>query len=662
MNRTYQVSMEEIFSEKGNLSNAFENYEFRPEQKEMADFIHERLYECENGLIEAGTGTGKTLAYLVPAVLFAMENHKRIIISTETKSLQNQLIMKDIPFVKKFFNTVYNHDFSFVVCLGSANYPCRSRYETAVMRGKLFPEDVEAISDIGSLFGEGKVFNRYDTFASDDLWSELQREPDACQYNKCRFFSRCIFQKAVREWQSADILIMNHYLLFSHLATDRSYLGNCDVIIFDEAHRMEEIASTQFGFAITLGQLRGILHKFHHDEKRSGTILISSKSAQNRINLQIKKIEDEGMAFFQSLKEMLRDGRNYQRMREQIESHQQLLSLLQEFMVTISNDDLVCSDDDSKTELDVARGKLFIYIETLNQYIAMNKENYVYWVEKSNDKSSLNVVMVAQPVDVAEILKKQVYDYYDSCIFVSATMAVDKDFSYTATRLGVTNYKTILLGSSFNYRKQMIVLIDRNGADPAGAFYNDTASKTASSIISHLNGNCLMLFTSYKMLREIKGLLQELVPHSIHSQEELNASGALHHYLDDDNSILLGTHSFWQGIDIPGDRLRGVIMMKLPFAVPDTPLMQARMESVTQKGYNPFMTLQLPEAVIKFRQGMGRLIRSQRDKGIFAILDSRILHKRYGKAFIQSLPECTVVYTIDDMIEGYSQLSGAVEV
>lgn len=649
--------MKSIFGNAGYLSNVIPSYEFRKEQLLMADFILERLVESENGLIEAGTGTGKTLAYLLPTILYAIEQEKKVAITTETKALQKQLLGKDIPIVKKILNDHYDMDFTYSLCLGGANYPCRKRYEIAVKSGKFPTGALNKLEPVEMLFNKKKVFTRLDVSVPGYIWNEINREGDSCSSFKCPYSGVCSYQLARREWSQANILVMNHYLFFTNIASGKTYLPPFDIAVFDEAHSIEEIAASQIGFNLGYNELLDLVNLFFNDRK-SGILkqIKNEKIAAAGIEL-MKKINPVITGYFEKIRSLSSPQKNYMRLREPVPFGNEPVSLLKEFMLLMADADQEFDEDDpGRMEFDIARGRLFTSLENLNSFVFQNNDNYVYWIERESDAVLGDLYLRGQPVNIAEIFNREIIACYDSSIFVSATLAVNEDFSYIVERLGIENHRALPLRSSFDYRSQVVLYVARDIVDPGNESYNLQASNEAAEIINHLQGNCLALFTSYRTLREVKTILADLIDYPIYSQDVLTPSDAFEKYVGDNNSVLLGTHSFWQGIDLPGDLVRGVLLMKLPFAVPDSPPVEAKMERCAGAGKNPFMSIQVPEAVIRFKQGFGRLIRSSADRGVVAVLDSRIMSKSYGRIFLKSIPECRVVYSLRDLKNEYTSM------
>ena len=549
------------------------SHEYRDEQLRMSEFIAERLSENQHAFIEAGTGTGKTLAYLVPAVMHAIEHGKKITLSTETRALQKQLFEKDLPVVQKIVSGFYDTEFTYSLCLGGSNYPCRKRFENALRKGGFSPDEIRAAEAVGLMFTAGKIFTRLDVQVPSRLWNEICRDGETCSSFRCLFASGCPYQRARKEWNQSTVLVMNHYLYFTNIGMGRTYLPETEIVIFDEAHSLEEIASAQLGTSAGYDQLMEIMALFHRPRKKN-VLLSSILKKQNREQAvrQASDIISEASAFYEGLRPLIGKKQSL-RVREPLHSGGDLVAAIKNFLLTMrDNEEDFAGDESLRMEFDIARGKLFLYLEALSAAVYHPGENHVYWLESDRTGLAGNITARTQPIDVAEIMEKEVMDCHESCIFVSATLSINGDFSYIAGRLGATGrHGSLSLGSSFDYRTQMLVYIGRDMPAPESPEFTKRAARASADIINGLGGNCLLLFTSYKMLGEVKELLRGMVSIPIYSQDEMPPSQAVELYVRDGKSILMGTHSFWQGIDLPGDILRGVIMMRLPFASPDSP-------------------------------------------------------------------------------------------
>ncbi len=626
----------------------------------MAEFILECLVNCENGIIEAGTGTGKTLAYLLPVVLHAVEYDKKIALSTETKTLQKQLFEKDLPIVREIVKNFFNMDFSYSLCLGSSNYPCRKRFEVALKTGRFHPGELKKIDPVHDLFESKRIFTFFDLGLPGSIWNEINREGDSCNSYKCPYAPACSYQMARKEWQQSNLLVMNHYLFFTNIASGKTYLPQCDIAVFDEAHSLEDVAASQLGFSIGYEELKEIIQLFRDDRKDNVINGIDDQATRSALSVLAKKIVPEMTEFFEKLRTLVPADKMYQRIREALVAGNALVERLQELMLLLADSEKQFDEDHpQRIEFDITRGKLFTYLEELASFVFKKSENYVYWIERESEAVLGNLILRGQPIDIAELFQREVLSCYDSSVFVSATLSIGGEFSYIAGRLGIENYKGLLLQSSFDYKKQTILFIAQDVADPGNGLYTEQASHNAAEIINHLQGNCLMLFTSYKSMREVKNIISGIIDYPIYSQDVLATTAAFDRYVNDHNSVLMGSNSFWQGIDLPGDLVRGVIVMKLPFSVPDSPPIEAKIERLQSIGKNPFAALQIPEAVIRFKQGFGRLIRSRNDRGIVAVLDSRIASKPYGRLFLKAIPECRVVRTLSELKDAYTKMQNA---
>jgi ATP-dependent DNA helicase DinG len=648
--------MKEIFSPDGYLDNELPEYEYRESQLVMAEFIQDKLIENQNGIIEAGTGTGKTMAYLIPALKYALSHEKKIAVTTETKALQKQLVDKDIPAAQKIFKEYLGLDFKFALCLGSSNYPCRRRFERFLKKGSFEKSDMKHFERLSSLFKEKRIFTFFDAEMPGHLWEEIGRDSETCDQQRCPMTTVCPFQAARREWAQADLLVMNHYLFFSNIASGKSYLPVSEAVIFDEAHSIESIASRQLGFSIDHDFLINLLQRFYQRGKYGIINNFKSIKLHDEAIHSVEIIAKESQIFFEKMREKFHEAETVRRIITVTNEGRTLAEQMKRLIGILELAEQDFEEEDLRIEFDPARNRLIAYCESLMSFLNLSYENYVYWIERSDRELLGNISLTGRPVNINEIMRQEVLSFYESSIFVSATLSIKNDFSFFMSTIGFERGSGKVLDSPFNHKEQMILYLAADFPSPDEDTYPKAVADASAEIINLLNGNCLLLFTSYSMLKKVKVLLERRIENTIYSQDGMSPSRALNCYIGDEGSVLMGTHSFWQGIDLPGDLLRGVIITRLPFAVPDTPIMEAKFERLKEAGKNPFIHLQIPEAVLKMKQGAGRLLRRGTDKGIVAILDSRIRTKSYGATFTDSLPDCEKVLSLKDLTTKYMKL------
>ncbi len=641
----FDATLDGVFSKEGCLKDILPFYEYRETQKLMAAFIEKCVNENVNALVEAGTGTGKTMAYLLPVIKYAKDSGKKIAVSTETKALQRQLLEKDIPSAEKIMKQLYGFDVKTSLCLGSSNYPCYARFSSVVSHGGFLFENRDVTDEIAMMFESGNVFTYEDTSADWDFWSQINREPESCHMKSCKHKSDCVYCRVRNDWSKADVLVMNHYLFFTNLKQGRTFLPQFDVIVFDEAHSLESIASSQMGFEINKKIIGDIISRI----RKSKSEMISDKVNDDELKIMLendfKNILREIPQFFSSVANALGQKLNV-RMKNGFPEGEHLLKAVESYRKNLERTEKDFKENEFlKMEFDALYSRLFSLEQSLNMAVYGFEKDWVYWFESSRDDVSL----FGQPVEIKGIMRRDVYEFFESSFFVSATLTVNNSFDYMIRKLGLFEPEKLMLGSPFNYKENCILFIPDSDIDPLSHLYAEFAAKVTAHLVKKTGGRTLVLFTSYKMLEEFRLVLKNLVDCEIYSQNESSAARAISSYRDNVNSVLLGTQSFWQGIDFQGDTLKNLVITRLPFSVPDKPLIEAKVEKIIENGGNSFFDFQIPEAVIKFKQGFGRLIRSSTDTGIVAVLDSRITQKGYGKFFLNSLPECRIVKDIDKL-------------
>ncbi len=640
----------DVFSESGLLAKA-KNFEYRAEQQEMAVAVAQTLEQEQHLVVEAGTGVGKSIAYLVPAILHAIEQSKKAIISTHTINLQEQLLYKDIPILKKILPV----EFEAALMKGRQNYLCPRRLERALQQAtELFTSseqaELERIAEWAQRTTDGSLS---DLALEPDtkVWAQVCSEAHLCTSKTCGQTSNCFFQQARKRLLAADVIVVNHTLLFMLLGTEAEqseresgYLFPNDFIIFDEAHTIEQVASRQIGISISQYGLRATIQRLYNARTRKGLFTATRDAAGVTLAAELA---DEVDKFFNSLGERadFRKGREV-RVRQPDIVPDTISARLAGLQVRIM--EVVKRNDDEflKAELQELGRRIRDARAGIMVFLEQSAEGHVYWIERTG-KTAQFFSINAAPIDIAPVLRRMIFRENCSSVMTSATLAVgQRDLAYFRRRVGAMEAEPLQLGSPFDFQAQMKLFVVQKMPDPRDARYNKALAEWVGHFVEETNGRAFVLFTSYRGMQQLADEMQ-----SFFASKRLNlfvqGQGAprgklLEQFKTTERSVLFGTDSFWMGVDVPGDALSNVIITRLPFAVPDHPLIEAKLELIQERGGDPFTEYSLPEAILKFRQGVGRLIRTRSDKGIVVVLDNRIVTKPYGRSFLNALPRCPV--------------------
>lgn len=640
-----RFDIKDILAENGPVSKSYPGFELRSEQIEMCIAVKRAMEEKIHLVSEAGTGIGKSFAYLIPAIEAVSGSNDKVLISTYTITLQEQLINKDIPFLGE----VLPWQFNAALAKGRGNFVCLRRldYATRKQRG-LFDASTAELMQLGDWARQSKDGSLSDLSVtpSSQLWNAIKSEHGNCRGRKCEHFQKCFYWRNRRRLESANIIIANHALLFSDLVLkeqNASVLPEYRYVIIDEAHNAERVAEDHFGIKISNYRVSYALGGLYNERTKKGILAYSGRDESIELVKRCGKIAKD---FFEQINDWYEKNKGNPRPRPDFMQNG-LAEPLKVLRLDIGKMAKATEDVDERFELlryaDLCRS----LEQDLLEFMTQPKDNSVYWIESEGDGRKF-LSLRSAPINVAPDVKRCLFDNFESVIMTSATLSCDggSGFDFFAGRIGLEKFRPLKLGSPFDYQKQVTIYIETDLPEPNDVGFLEEATEKIKKYVKLTGGKAFVLFTSYSMLEKATELLAEWFEENdiqlLQQGAGIDRGALLELFKTDTNSVLFGTDSFWQGVDVPGQTLSNVIIVRLPFAVPSHPLIQGRIEQIRAAGENPFFKYQLPSAIIKFKQGFGRLIRNKTDRGIVVILDNRIIRKNYGKDFLAAIPKCNI--------------------
>ncbi|MCF7857694.1 MAG: DEAD/DEAH box helicase [Candidatus Cloacimonetes bacterium] len=696
------ITIDEVFGEDGVFSKHFSQYEIRDGQIEMSKAVFDNFDKREFLLVEAGTGVGKSLAYLIPSIKYTYRENKKVIISTNTKNLQEQLFYKDLPIVKACVDI----PFKATLLKGRRNYVCEKRWlETILDLTKIIAAE-EAPSYMNLIVwkeftttGDISENSSFNVNRDRRVWKKVSSDSFLCRKKRCPHAKSCFLMEIRRKAEESNLVIINHHLLLANMQSENAVLGEYHNLIVDEAHNLPHLAPVELGINLSYPDFNNFFNQLHsvYNKYKTGILVRlqadavksdfpSKKELKLRIEETEKLIDDNKDIFgkfFKLIGDVVNDKGSYGKLRiKNTDDHSFLNEYLdkiiifwQDFSRSFNRMKDIFAEinkmrfvdyDKHKEALDSVGNMISEYYNVLSEMNNPELKDFAYWMEsfRSSDKKYPSGVLVYCPLNVDQLLNEKLYSSLDSAIFTSATIAIRDNFKYFSIRLGLDLLeegfvRELVVKSPFDYKRQSKVLVAGFLPDPKDKYFSAQSIEIIRNAVKITKVGTMALFTSYKNLNEVYDALNEEMYNNdillLTQGKGFSRSAMLKEFQSNQNSVLLGTNSFWEGVDVPGESLQLLVLFKLPFMVPSEPIVEAYLEKLETEGKNSFMHYMLPNALLKYRQGFGRLIRHKTDRGVVLVLDNRIATKRYGRYFKDTVPAHTYITQTD--IEIYDHLT-----
>lgn len=663
--------MNQIFSFL--LKDIISNFELRQQQIIMAEKIYSSFINNKKIIIEAPTGVGKSLGYLVPSLVYLKEkkDNVRIIISTYTKTLQQQLLKKDLPLLDKISQQFYDYKLKYMCFYGSENYICLNKF-FEFKKGFLSPDELINLAQVEEWLNYTETGCVEELDVDLNFWQEINREVDLCRNKHCKFYDQCLYYKNIKKVKKIDILVVNHHLFFANILYSGKLVPKDDkdvedIVIFDEAHNLEDVILQWLGVEVANTQIKFLCNQIYNPKKQRGIITklksLSEKTVQNIQSAVLNLVASSGQ-FFTELNSKFPKSKKEIRIFISDIVDDVLTPALGELLNVLKSARNSVSTEEELHKLNAFIRRIINFISVISVWLKCEDvKNYIYWFEREETKrKSLKITLKITPLEIANEMQQKVYSLYDKIVFTSATLSVHNSFEFFKKSVGllpvvlpeVVLLEELVLNSPFDFENNVLLYLPEGVPNPKEEYekYKASIKEIIKDLTNLTFGNTFVLFTSFELMSWVYENIESNLKILIQKESKYKL---IEKYKAIENSVLFGVDTFWQGVDIPGEKLISIIIPKLPFDVPEHPLIEARVEKIKFEGKDPFKECLLPNAIIKLKQGFGRLIRRKTDWGIISILDPRIKTRWYGKYFLKSLPRCKITTDFDVVKEFFKK-------